>query len=715
MVEGDNWIVVPWTSPVAMLLRDKLPGENVTFTARNRSATSYVVGMSSKYEELLPRFVNGEFAFPAGHRAIASEDDLDTMVVSAVPVPMKLPTVEYTAKPTFGLDDISRLVDQPQQAAMAWPFRESVIIAGPPGSGKTSVGLMRIAILHDQQWDILGLNRERDRPYHDESTTRILVYNEEMVAYLESLAQNIQVKNVLVLTTRQHLSKICRATGLLSGIPRADRPRLMVMKGRREALHTYFAGLKSHLRHVWPTLEMQLRQEMTALGLDFLVFADRMKDWVKQVQSARIVDDRIEGSVNLAEVLTDTSEMVRREQSPTRPKLPDGQQLIQPPLLSESILQQRLAQARDIVGQIVRAACNRVSITREMFEQPEYTSLMEAMRQDGVSEKVISDGDRLWRRQFAGELPSYSELDLTMTAWLGARILLWNRNGKPWIGGKLEKLTHIVVDEAQDLSPGHIAVLVSQLDRDGTITLVGDLHQNLNPRAGLRTWDETRLVNARRTVFGVNHRQTFQLGAFLQHLYTGLFGETCQWQLSKKMQGRIARAGVARSWTTLVRAVAAEVRYWRGAIEGTNGATVAVIYDGKIAPQKLRLFRAKLESALGDLLIKVELATPGTGGESLRRTDQVTIASVRQTKGLEFDAVIIVEPAPRWARPAAETDIRLRNGLYVASSRARAGLSLCMSNLPSCVADIVRKGDCEMVTWETDNGDENTVGSVPRL
>jgi hypothetical protein len=336
---------------------------------------------------------------------------------------------------------------------------------------------------------------------------------------------------------------------------------------------------------------------------------------------------------------------------------------------------------------------------------------MEAMRQDRVSEKVIKDGDRLWRRQYAGELPSYSELDLAMTAWLGARILLWNRNGRPWIGGNLEKLTHIVVDEAQDLSPGHIAVLVSQLDRDGTMTLVGDLHQNLNPRAGLRSWEETRLAHAKRTVFGVNHRQTFQLGTFLQQLHAGLFGEACQWQASKKLEGQIARAGIARSWSALANAVAAEVRHWRAAIEGTNGATVAVIYDGKIEPKKLRTLRSRLEKSLGDMLINVELATPGSGGESLRRTDQVTIASVRQTKGLEFDAVIFIEPAPRWAKPSTETDVRTRNGLYVATSRARAGLSLCMSNLPSCVPDIVAKGYCVSVTWEVESDDEKAGGS----
>lgn len=305
-----------------------------------------------------------------------------------------------------------------------------------------------------------------------------------------------------------------------------------------------------------------------------------------------------------------------------------------------------------------------------------------------------------------GELPAYSELDLAMTAWLGAPLLLsTNERRRPWIGSRLERLTHIVVDEAQDLSPSHIAVLASQLVGDGTMTLVGDLHQNLNPHAGLRRWEEARLADPMRSVFGVNHRQTRQLGEFLAALHEQLFSEGCPWKPSDRTVGPLPRAGIARSWSHLARAIATEARYWRNEIQGDTGATIAVLYDGRIQPRRLRWLRHELELSLSDQLIPVEVAITAAGGEPLRRTDRVVIASVRQTKGLEFDAVVIVEPRPRWSKPLEEIDVRVRNGFYVAAGRARAGFSMCMRNLPACVGAMADRGLCRYIKW-ADDGDE---------
>lgn len=333
---------------------------------------------------------------------------------------------------------------------------------------------------------------------------------------------------------------------------------------------------------------------------------------------------------------------------------------------------------------------------------------MTALRQSGVPSRTAEDGDRLWRRQYAGDLPAYSEFDLAMSAWLGSKLLLSARAArKPWIGGRLERLTHVVVDEAQDLPPSHLAVLASQLVPDGTMTLVGDIHQNLNPHAGLRRWEDAHLPERVMSAFGVNHRQTRQLGEFMQGLHSALFSEGCPWKPSDKTTGPRPRAGTARSWSELVRAVAAEVRYWREAISGQAEATVRILYDGRLQPKRLHWLQHQLATALSDELIPVEVAMPASGGEPLRRTDRVVIASVRQTKGLEFDAVVFVEPRPRWSKALEDIDLRIRNGFYVATSRARAGLSMCMSNLPACMDSLVQDGLCQIVNWTEDR--ENIV------
>jgi hypothetical protein len=230
------------------------------------------------------------------------------------------------------------------------------------------------------------------------------------------------------------------------------------------------------------------------------------------------------------------------------------------------------------------------------------------------------------------------------------------------------------------------------------MTLVGDIHQNLNPRAGLRSWSDIGLPNVKRATFAMNYRQTLQLGTFMNSLHSGLFEESCDWSPSPKLSGALPRIGVSRSWRSIASAVATEVKYWRENIGG-SGTTVAVLYDGRPTPKRLKWFQKQLAKALQDELVSVLLAMPNTGGEVLRRTDQVVIASVRQTKGLEFDAVIYVESKPRWVGPIAEIDLRTRNGFYVATSRARAGLSICMSNLPQCVPPLVALNQCILADW----------------
>jgi len=707
-VFGDDWVLTNWTSPLGIAIRGATPGEQVSVEVR--WVTKYDVDSSALYEELLPEVANGQFDAIGRRGVIASEDEL-AGIEAEFAAATELPPVEYEAKATFGLNDIVVLVDKPQQAALGLPFDQSVVIDGPPGSGKTSVGIMRIAVLYDQQWDKLGLDRQSDRPFHDNSTMRILVYNEEMVEYLRSLAQSIGVSHVQVMTTKDFFKKICRATRMLSGTERRDKPSLSVLKSRRESLLAYFAGFKAHVAAHWKLHEHDLRKTLFNFGPDFLALADRLSGWVERIGKATVEEDRIVGSIGIADGLTEIAEAIesgrsrtRRSNSPVK-DASDSEEQSQP--LDLAVIHDRMSEARKAVEHAVRGLCGRAGITKAMFDQPEYEALKVSLATEGVTARTIEDGDRLWRSQYKGDLPAYSEPDLAMSAWLGASLLLSvNARKKPWIGGQLERLTHLVVDEAQDLSPSHLAVLTYQLVNEGTMTLVGDIHQNLNPHAGLRRWEDAGLPNTMMTAFGVNHRQTRQLGEFVGGLYTGLFGQECRWEPSTKLVGALPRAGVARSWKQITSAIAAEARYWREKIGGVNGATIAVLYDGKMEPKKLRLLQKRLEVALSDQLISIEAALPGSGGEAIRRTDRVVIASVKQTKGLEFDAVVFVEPRPRWSKPAEEIDLRWRNGFYVATSRARAGLSICMSNLPLCIDPLIEQGHCARVEWEEDETEE---------
>jgi hypothetical protein len=682
VIYGEDWEVVSWTSPIANLIQGKRPGDRVEFTTRK--TTTYSVGESARYESLIPRVTNASFMLWQGDASIASEG------------PRK--PKDYRAAADFGLTDIIVLADEPQRAALALPFDRSVIIEGPPGSGKTSIGIMRVAVLYDQQWEMLGLRRDRDSPFHSYSSMRILVQNDEMVAYLKGLAQSIGVQHARVETSQDFFRRICRDTLLLRGTRRRDQPSLAALKARRDVLALHFSGFQKHLLEHWPAQSRDLRRRLGEFAPDYLTLADCIEKWVARVAKATVIDGRIVGPVKLVDDLSVAHDAVITGRSSTRNggnvATDQGPGRGMTKRYDREFLKTRSADAKKCVEDAIRQLFDRTGIARAMFSLPQYREFLRSLAVESLSQRTIDAGDRLWRRQYEGESPSYSQLDLAISAWLGASVLVsTSPDRKPWIGGKSLRLTHLVVDEAQDLSPSHVAILASQLVENGTLTLVGDLHQSLDPHVGVRSWDEATVRSSVRTVFGVNHRQTKPLGDFLAGTYTALFEEACPWKASPQTVGDRPRARGVRSWSDLSQQVASETKLWR---ERIPNATVAVLYDGKLEPKRLRRFQADLENLLSDDLVPVESAIPGERSDVLARTDHVLIASVKQTKGLEFDVVVFLESRNHWSKPIREIDARIRNGLYVAVSRARAGLSLCMRTVPPFVAQLSSRGLCEV-------------------
>lgn len=691
MLYGDDWEVVGWTSPIANLIQGVRPGGKVELV--RTGTTVYRAHESARYEELLPRVANASFMLWNGDATMADEEMLGDSAIPAAIAAEPKPR-EYEATETFGLSDIIVLADEPQRAAMALPFDRSVMIEGPPGSGKTSIGIMRVAVLYDQQWEAMRLRQDRDTPFHTYESMRILVHNEEMVDYLKSLAQSIGVERARVETTEDFFRRVCRATGLLRGTRRRDPVSLTAIKGRREVLWPCFAGLQRHLHDWWERHAPNLRRRLGEIAPDYAALADCTGKWVERISRAKFVDGGIVGSTRLVDDLSECYADVIAGRSPTRRAA--GRP-------GRDSLQSASREAKRIMEESIRLMCDRANATRTMFSLPEYRRFLNTLADGGLPKKTIEVGDRQWREQYEAEAPSFSPIDLAIWTWLGAPMLLSARpDRKPWIGGPCQRLTHLVIDEAQDLSPSHIAILGSQLVANGTLTLVGDLHQNLNPHAGLRRWEDANIRAAMRTAFGVNHRQTQQLGNFVRGAHSALFDEPCPWKSSNRFVGEIPRARQVTSWRRLSSAIALEVGHWRDLI---SGATVAVLYDGILTPQRLRLLQSSLERQLSDQLVPVDAVLPGKGSDVLKRTDRVLIASVKQTKGLEFDAVVYIEASSRWSKPLADVEVRDRNGFYVAISRARAGLSLCMRTIPSFVRELSARGLCEVLARSTEQED----------
>ncbi len=221
------------------------------------------------------------------------------------------------------------------------------------------------------------------------------------------------------------------------------------------------------------------------------------------------------------------------------------------------------------------------------------------------------------------------------------------------ISGVRQTYGHIVVDEAQDLSAMELR-MIARRSRRGSITALGDLAQTTSP-AGQTDWAQAIFdlgaPEAELDELTIGYRVPEPIMTFanrlLPHAAAGVRPPT-----SVRRVGQAPRI-VLVDPVRLVTAATAEV------------SSVASIWPltGIVTPESMRKdVGAALEEAAVVFVDGVHVAALG---------DHITLLPAASTKGLEFDAVVVVEPS----QIVAETDGDLRL-LYVVLTRAVQHLSI---------------------------------------
>jgi DNA helicase IV len=206
---------------------------------------------------------------------------------------------------------------------------------------------------------------------------------------------------------------------------------------------------------------------------------------------------------------------------------------------------------------------------------------------------------------------------------------------------------HVVVDEAQDLSIPAVAMLARRAER-GSLTVLGDLAQSTGA-AGLRSWDDAaRLLTAAGAAV---HRADLSVGYRVPDPVLSLANRLLPVIAPGVAPARsVRRSGdpplvLATTADQVGAAVSAEVE----ALAGRWGS-VGVIAAGERHDEIVALLqRAGVDAA--------------SSRRSASLSSTVTVLDPPTAKGLEFDAVVVVEPAV-----IAELPNGLRH-LYVALTR----------------------------------------------
>lgn len=706
-VVGEDWVVCSWTASITKDLRFKHLGDQVEVSQPKKPSYRITVQTIAKFGRVLPAIREANYTLSSGDYYVEDEAALLDGAGEA-PTLTTAPPKEYQAADEAGLREIIELADADQWRTMHQPFRETVLVEGPPGSGKTTIGLMRVPCLIDQQWQELGLVHGQDEAFHREATMRVLVMNEGMTGYLDSLIRSVGVNGLRVQSLATFCRELCREARTLKGTMVNETAGLTRLKFHPLTLPAYWTGFQKHIESGWrrissftrmrlhdrlrivqaelldsalwatPKERADLKNRIDELGDDLHGVMDR---WVAEVAKAPAPIDGSIGAINLPIQLERWRQRVQTvfERIRTIQGRPAGSRRKQGTSDSDPVtaIERRVfEELRRSAQRLTRLAFNRRRIVASMWTSPAWQRL----RSDaGADLKLMKE----WKTQTMRRPQAVSEADFVLAGWLGATTMLVDSSDRGVVGGRRPRLTHIMVDEAQDLSPNHVVLLKQLVHRDGTMTFVGDLRQRISRRGHFVDWKDLGLHEFTTAILEVNHRQSKPLGQFVMELHRVLFGALPLWREGSRANAPKPRFRAQRGNRGLVDAVALEVEHWRAQIPN---ATVGVLYHGKW--KSARKLQRGLLRRLSDDLADVRLAIGKGRASELTKTGCVIIASAAATKGLEFDAAVAIDPRGIWSGSLEQVDDVRRNVLYVLASRPKQGLSLILDDRSEIVCEL---------------------------
>ncbi len=219
---------------------------------------------------------------------------------------------------------------------------------------------------------------------------------------------------------------------------------------------------------------------------------------------------------------------------------------------------------------------------------------------------------------------------------------------------------HVVVDEAQDLSPMQLRML-GRRSLGGSVTLVGDIAQATGPWAPTRWADVIEHLPEQWSVREVELTIGYRTPAEAMELAAAVLEQT---KLGLTPPRPVRSSGVAPVISAfdseqLPKEVAQRVQIEQSEL-ADQGGTVGVI-----AP------RAMVDEIA--LALDAAAITYGTASERALDTS-VTLLTADVAKGLEFDSVVVIEP-----RELIDESTHGLRALYVALTRTTLRLSLLHS------------------------------------
>lgn len=508
-------------------------------------------------------------------------------------------------RPRVGpMRDIVATIQPEQDELVRADLDVSICVQGAPGTGKTAVGLHRAAFL-------LYLHRERLR----RSGVLIVGPNQAFLGYIAAVLPALGELEVKQSTIDELIARV--------PVRAADTVGAELVKNDARMATVVHRALWRRLAR--PEGPIQVSDGSFRWRVDIGVLSRLVDDVRREELPYALGRERVRARV--VGLLQRQAES-RAGDSPSE------------------AWQRRMGRSRPVVDFLDAAwpAVTPEGLVFELLSDPEALA--------AAAEGVLDEAEQaalLWGR------PAKTARS---ARWSAADLVLIDE-----AAGLLERcpsVGHIVLDEAQDLSPMQCRA-VARRSTHGSITVLGDLAQGTSPWAAADWADSLRHLG--------------KPGAAVVPLTTGFRVPEAVVTLANRLLPALevnVPAGVSlrRDGELVIRAVddlvAATVVEARAALDQLG--SIAVI----AADRQVEALRAALDAAG---LAPDDLEAPGDG--------RVTVVPASLAKGLEYDHVIVVEPA---AIVAAEP--RGLHRLYVVLTRAVSRLSVLHHEpLPAALTD----------------------------
>jgi DNA helicase-2/ATP-dependent DNA helicase PcrA len=509
------------------------------------------------------------------------------------------------------LQEITALIDREQFELITRPEAGIVLIQGGAGSGKTTVALHRVAYLAFQ-------DPKRFAP----SRMLIVVFNDALVEYIRHVLPSLGVEGVVVTTYRRWSSQLLQRTKLKLDLQHTSSTPDAVTRFKKHpaVLRMIDALVQEQLDDVTEQLEERVTGKpggdelvdswKRGAGIPPVMRVDRALKWLADGPGSRINPKTRTAATTILRAARDTF----------RDIVADWLELNTNGKRIEAAIKEHAAGefSDSDVGTIVRWCARKAELDDE---------------QDGEDEDKVGldeEDDAILLR------------------------LIQAKEGGIFINGKRFDYEHVVIDEAQDLCPLEVRVLLDTVTKGHSVTIAGDRAQKMIFDNGFTDWPQllgdAGLPHTEIQPLRITYRSTRQVMQFSQAVLGALHDPDEQ---------LIARDGADVAYfefTDTGEAVAFLGEALRGLMQREPTASVALISR---YPQQADVYYDALKIAEVPKLRRVRR-------EDFTFTAGIDVTDVRQVKGLEFDYVVLLDPS-RQNYPDA---IQARHLLHIAATRA---------------------------------------------